>query len=108
MRTTNPIESTFASENAEMKKAKRTGTRKAGLAMAWRLLMVALGRWHSVNASHLVALVKAGVEFPKGETVVLQCDPEPEEPFMPIPWIPNTNDAPMHSCGDYLAGLTPA
>jgi putative transposase len=36
------------------------GTRAAGLAMAFKLIEAAQGRWRAVNAPHLVALVRAG------------------------------------------------
>jgi len=96
LRTTNPIESTFATVKARTKKTKGAGSRKAGLAMAWKLLMAAQGRWRRVNAPHLVALVKAGVEFPNGEADMLQCDPEPEKLFMPIPWILAADGVAIH------------
>jgi putative transposase len=97
LRTTNPIESTFATVKARTKKTKGAGSRKAGLAMAWKLLLAAQDRWRRVNAPHLVALVKVGVEFPNGETEMLQCDPEPEELFMPIPWILAADGVPIHN-----------
>jgi hypothetical protein len=65
--------------------------------MAWKLVMAAQDRWRRVNAPHLVALVKAGVEFPNGEAEMLQCDPEPEELFMPMPWIPAADGVPIHN-----------
>ena len=34
--------------------------------MAFKLLEAAQDRWRSVNAPHLVALVRAGVTFDKG------------------------------------------
>jgi transposase-like protein len=97
LRTTNPIESTFATVKARTKKTKGAGSRKAGLAMAWKLVMAAQDRWRRVNAPHLVALVKAGVEFPNGKAEMLQCDLEPEEPFMPIPWILAADGVPIHN-----------
>jgi putative transposase len=97
LRTTNPIESTFATVKARTKKTKGAGSRKAGLAMAWKLLMAAQDRWRRVNAPHLVALVKAGVEFPNGEAEMLQCDPQPEELFRPIPWILAADGVPIHN-----------
>jgi transposase-like protein len=97
LRTTNPIESTFATVKARTKKTKGAGSRKAGLAMAWKLLMAAQDRWRRVNAPHLVALVKAGVEFPNGEAEMLQCDTEPEELFMPTPWILAADGVPVHN-----------
>jgi putative transposase len=85
LRTTNPIESTFATVKARTKKTKGAGSRKAGLAMAWKLLMAAQQRWRRVNAPHLVALVKAAVAFPDGEAEMLQCDLESEELFILTP-----------------------
>jgi transposase-like protein len=99
LRTTNPIESTFATVKARTKKTKGAGSRKAGLAMAWKLTMAAQNSWRRVNAPHLVALVKAGVEFPDGEAEMLQCEPgsEPEELIMPVPWIIAANGLPIHN-----------
>jgi putative transposase len=85
LRTTNPIESTFATVKARTKKTKGAGSRKAGLAMAWKLLMAAQQRWRRVNAPHLVALVKAAIAFPDGEAEMLQRDLESEELFILTP-----------------------
>jgi len=97
LRTTNPIESTFATVKARTKKTKGAGSRKAGLAMAWKLLLAAEQHWRNVNAPHLVALVKAGVEFPNGKAEMLQYELEPEELFMPIPWILAADGVPIHN-----------
>jgi putative transposase len=97
LRTTNPIESTFATVKARTRKTKGAGSRKAGLAMAWKLLMAAQDRWRCVNAPHLTALVKAGVEFVDGEAEMLQCDPQPEELLMPTPWILAVDALPVHN-----------
>jgi transposase-like protein len=67
LRTTNPIESTFSTVKARTKKTKGAGSRKAGLAMAFKLLLAAEKRWRRINAPHLVALVQAGVNFPDGQ-----------------------------------------
>ncbi len=67
LRTTNPIESTFATVKARTKRTKGAGSRKAGLAMAFKLLLGAEKHWRRINAPHLVALVQAGVEFPDGQ-----------------------------------------
>jgi len=74
LRTTNPIESPFATVKARTKKTKGAGSRNAGLAMAFKLLLSAEQRWRRVNAPHLVALVRAGVKFPDGEAQMLQGD----------------------------------
>jgi putative transposase len=67
LRTTNPIESTFSTVKARTKKTKGAGSRKAGLAMAFKLLLAAEKRWRRINAPHLVALVQAGINFPDGK-----------------------------------------
>jgi putative transposase len=74
LRTTNPIESPFATVKARTKKTKGAGSRKAGLAMAFKLLLAAEKRWRRVNAPHLVALVRAGVTFPNGEAEMFQTE----------------------------------
>ena len=67
LRTTNPIESTFSTVKARTKKTKGAGSRKAGLAMAFKLLLAAEKRWRRISAPHLVALVQAGVKFSDGQ-----------------------------------------
>jgi len=66
LKTTNPIESTFATVRLRTKVTKGPGSRAAGLAMAFKLIEAAEQRWRSVNAPHLVALVRAGARFEKG------------------------------------------
>ena len=70
LRTTNPIESTFATVKARTRVTKGAGSRGAGLALAFKLTLAAEQRWRRVNAPHLVALVQAGVKFKDGEQVV--------------------------------------
>jgi transposase-like protein len=69
LRTTNPIESTFATVRHRSKITKGPGSRAAGLAMAFKLIESAQDRWRAVNAPHLVALVRAGATFIKGKLV---------------------------------------
>jgi transposase-like protein len=66
LRTTNPIESTFATVRHRTKVTKGPGSRAAGLAMAFKLIEAAQTRWRAVNAPHLVALVRAGARFVNG------------------------------------------
>ncbi|MBB5968146.1 transposase-like protein [Planomonospora venezuelensis] len=63
LRTTNPIESTFATVRHRTKVTKGPGPRAAGPAMAFKLIESAQARWRAVNAPHLVALVRAGARF---------------------------------------------
>ncbi|MGH2651050.1 MAG: IS256 family transposase [Actinomycetota bacterium] len=69
LRTSNPIESTFAPVRARTDVTKGPGSREAGLAMCFKLLEVAEGRWRRVNAPKLVALVRAGAKFVNGRLV---------------------------------------
>ena len=69
LRTTNPIESTFATVRLRQRVTKGPGSRAAGIAMAFKLIESAQSRWRAVNAPHLVALVRAGATFEKGVLV---------------------------------------
>ena len=69
LRTTNPIESTFATVRLRQRVTKRPGSRAAGIAMAYKLIETAQARWRPVNAPHLVALVRAGATFENGHLV---------------------------------------
>jgi transposase-like protein len=69
LRTTNPIESTFATVRHRTKVTKGPGSKAAGLAMAFKLIEAAQARWRAVNAPQLVALVRAGARFDKGRLV---------------------------------------
>jgi len=69
LRTTNPIESTFATVRHRTKITRGPGSRAAGLAMAFKLIQAAQDRWRAVNGPHLVALVRAGATFVNGKLV---------------------------------------
>jgi transposase-like protein len=75
LRSTNPIESTFATVRLRTRVTKGPGSRAAGVAMAFKLIESAQARWRAVNAPHLVALVRAGAVFEKGILVE-----RPDEP----------------------------
>jgi putative transposase len=66
LRTTNPIESTFATVRLREGVTKGAGSRTAGLVMAFKLLLVAEGHWRRIDAGELVPLVRAGVAFEDG------------------------------------------
>jgi len=78
LRTTNPIESTFATVRLRQRVTKGAGSRQAGLAMAFKLVQSAQDRWRRVNAPHLVALVRAGATFIDGQ-LQERSDQETEE-----------------------------
>ena len=50
LRTTNPIESTFATVRLRQRVTKGPGSRAAGVAMAFKLIESAQTRWRAVNA----------------------------------------------------------
>ncbi len=77
LRTTNPIESTFATVRHRTKVTRGPGSKAAGLAMAYKLIESAQRRWRMVNAPHLVALVRAGSVFVNGKLVERPDDPAP-------------------------------
>jgi transposase-like protein len=77
LKTTNPIESTFATVRLRTKVTKGPGSRAAGLAMAYKLIESAQDRWRAVNGPHLVALVRAGARFEKG--VIVERDQQVQE-----------------------------
>jgi len=101
LRTTNPVESPFATVKARTKVTKGAGSRKAGLAMAFKLLLDAEQHWRRVNAPHLVALVKAGVTFPNGQAEMLQFQLQTSESedvlFNPAPFVYAASETSIHN-----------
>jgi transposase-like protein len=79
LRTTNPIESTFATVRHRTKVTKGPGSKAAGLAMAFKLIEAAQARWRAVNAPHLVALVRAGARFEHSKLVEREPNPVTQE-----------------------------
>jgi len=74
LRTTNPIESTFATVRARTRVTKGAGSRRRGLVMAYKLLDAAQDRWRKVNSPELVVQVRAGIEFKDGIRVERRTD----------------------------------
>jgi putative transposase len=70
LRTTNPIESSFATVRLRTKVTKGAGSSKAALAMAYKLLDAAQARWRRFNGHELIADVLDGVVFKDGERVI--------------------------------------
>jgi putative transposase len=66
LRTTNPIESTFSTVRLRTKVTRGAGSRKAALAMAYKLLDAAQARWRRINGHQLVPLVRTGATFIDG------------------------------------------
>jgi putative transposase len=66
LRTTNPIESSFATVKLRTKVTKGAGSKKAALAMAYKLLDAAQERWRRFNGHELVSDVLDGAKFKDG------------------------------------------
>jgi transposase-like protein len=66
LRTSNPIESTFATVRLRTYKTKGAGSRTACLAMAFKLVESAQNHWRKLNGSVLLPEVIAGVIFKDG------------------------------------------
>jgi transposase-like protein len=66
LRTTNPIESTFATVRLRTKRTKGSGSARACLAMVFKLALAAERRWRKLNSAQLLADVITGVQFKDG------------------------------------------
>lgn len=66
IRTTNPIESVFATVRLRTTKTKNCGSRKTTLAMAFKLMQNAQKRWHKLRGYKKLADVIEGVKFTNG------------------------------------------
>jgi putative transposase len=66
LRTTNPIESSFATVRLRTRVTKGAGSKTAALAMAYKLLESAQERWRRFNGHELVADVLNDVKFKDG------------------------------------------
>jgi len=66
LRTSNAIESSFATVKLRTRVTKGAGSKKAALAMAYKLLDAAQERWRRFNGHELVADVLAGATFKDG------------------------------------------
>jgi putative transposase len=66
LRTTNPIESTFATVRLRTRRTKGCGSRTACLTMVFKLVQCAERHWRALNASALIPDVLEGVQFIDG------------------------------------------
>jgi putative transposase len=66
LRTTNPIESTFATVRLRHRRTKGSGSRTACLAMVFKLTQSAAKRWRLLNGSQLLEDVIQGLQFIDG------------------------------------------
>lgn len=66
LRTTNPIESTFATVRLRHSRTKGNGNRRACLAMVFKLMLAAQKRWRRLDGYHLILKLIEGVKFTDG------------------------------------------
>lgn len=81
LRSSNVIESVFSPAKVRARKTKGAGSRRAGLAMAYKLIASAQSRWRKINAPHRVRLVREGVRFKDGQ--VTSANQEPGAAIVP-------------------------
>jgi transposase-like protein len=74
IRTTNPIESTFATVRLRTRRARNCGSRETTLAMVYKLLESAQKKWKRIKGFNLLTLVVNNVKFKDGEQVQDQSD----------------------------------
>ena len=74
IRTTNPIESTFATVRLRSKRSKNCGSRDTTLAMVFKLMECAQKRWRKFKGFGKLELVINNVQFKDGEMVKLEDD----------------------------------
>ena len=66
LRTTNPIESTFATVRLRHRRTKGSGSRVACLTMVFKLMQSASKKWRLLNGSQLLSDVIQGIQFVDG------------------------------------------
>jgi transposase-like protein len=66
LRTTNPIESTFATIRLRHRRTKGNGTRRASLTMMFKLAQAAQSKWRRLNGHQLITLLIQGRVFIDG------------------------------------------
>jgi len=66
LKTTNPIESIFATVKLRTNAARRIKSPRSALYLIFQLIVRAEKRWRRINAPHLVEKVLAGVKFKDG------------------------------------------
>ena len=69
IRTSNVVESPFATTRLRQSITKGPGSRTRGLTMVFKLLTMAQQRWRRLNAREMLPLVREGAEFRDGVRV---------------------------------------
>jgi len=70
LRTTNPIESTFATIKLRTKRTKGAGSTKAACAMAFKLMQEAEKRWNRIRGYEEIPRLISGVEYKDGVVII--------------------------------------
>ncbi len=70
IRTSNPIESTFATVRLRTHKVKSCGSRTTTLMMVFKLAQSAEKKWYRLRGFKLLADVITGVKFKDGERII--------------------------------------
>ncbi len=78
LRTSNVIESPFATVRLRQRVTKGPGSRNKGLTMAFKLLEMAQKRWRRLNGAALLPLVREGATFLNGVRVERETNPKEE------------------------------
>ncbi len=79
LRTTNIIESPFATVRLRTKVTKGAGSRIKGLTMAFKLLDMSQARWRRLNGHEKLPLVRGGVKFVDGAQLERNKDLDAED-----------------------------
>jgi transposase-like protein len=78
LRTSNIVESPFATVRLRQRVTKGPGSRNKGLTMAYKLLDMSQKRWRRLNGHDLLPLVRAGATFVDGVRVERKINEEEE------------------------------
>jgi len=70
IRTTNPIESAFATVRHRTRQTKGCGSRMATLTMVFKMAKVAEQGWRRLRGFALLSKIVAGIRFKDGEEVI--------------------------------------
>ncbi len=74
IRTTNPIESVFATVRLRGKRTKNCGSRETTLSMTFKLIETAQKRWRKLRGYRLLTDVIRGVKFKDGERIEIETE----------------------------------
>jgi len=78
-RTSNVVESPFATVRLRQRVTKGPGSRTKGLTVAFKLLEMAQKRWRRLNGAELLPLVREGAKFVNGARIERESSNQEEE-----------------------------